>query len=174
MHWLRRLWHKSVAERQLDSELNFHLEEQNSAYVASGMPREEARRRANLEFGGVERFKEECRETRTENPFDILIRDFRLAFRGLQKDRKFALIAIFALALGIGSSTAIFSVIENVVFPPFPDKDTPRLVTLRIRDLDERDRGRGMFKRAELGDYALQNHVFEHVIGNVEDDIVYS
>jgi putative ABC transport system permease protein len=174
MRWLRRLWHKPLAERQLDAELKFHVEQQTAAYVASGIAPGEARRRANLEFGGLERFKEECRETRTENPLDILIRDFHLAFRGLQKDRKFALIAIFALALGIGSSTAIFSVIENVVLHPFPYKDTPRLVTLRIRDLDERDRGRGMFKRAELQDYALQNHVFDHVIGNVEDDIVCS
>src|SRR5258707_12510997 len=102
MHWLRRLWHKSVAERQLDSELNFHLEQQISAYVASGIPPEEARRRANLEFGGVERFKEECRETRTENPFDILLRDFRFSFRGLLMVGMYAFIAMFALSLGIG------------------------------------------------------------------------
>jgi putative ABC transport system permease protein len=174
MHWLHRLWHKSVAERQLDSELNFHLEQQISAYVASGIPPEEARRRANLEFGGVERFKEECRETRTENPFDILLRDFRFAFRGLLKDRKFALIAMFALALGIGSSTAIFSVIDNVLLHPFAYKDTPHLVTLRLRDLDQQDHARGMFTRAELNDYTEQNHVFDRVIGNLEDDIAYT
>jgi len=100
MRWLRRLWHKPLAERQLDAELKFHAEQETAAYIACGMPLSEARRRANLEFGGLERFKEECRETRTENPLDILIRDFRFAFRGLQKDRKFALIAIFCAGPG--------------------------------------------------------------------------
>jgi putative ABC transport system permease protein len=173
MRWLRRLWHKPLAERQLESELTFHLERQIADYIATGMSAEDARRRANLEFGGLERFKEECRETRTENPLDIFLRDLRLAFRGLVKDRKFALIAIFALALGIGSSTAIFSVIDNVLLDPFPYKDTPHLVTALIRDLDRSDRKRGMFAYSELQDYIQQNHVFDRVIGNVEDDIVY-
>ena len=55
---------------------------------------------ACLEFGGVERFKEECREARWEHHLDILVRDFRFALRGLAKDRRFAFIAILALALG--------------------------------------------------------------------------
>lgn len=174
MHWLRRIWQKPLAEKQLDAELAFHIEQLASEYVAIGMSAADARRRANLEFGGVERFKEECRETRTENPLDVLLRDARVALRGLNKDRKFAVIAIFALALGIGASTAIFSVIDNVLLHPFPYKDTPRLVTLELRDQDQDDRGRGMFSRAELEDYTQQNHVFDRVIGNVEDDIVYS
>jgi putative ABC transport system permease protein len=173
MHWLRRIWYKPLAERKLASELEFHLEQQMAEYVAAGMPEKEARRRANLEFGGLERFKEECRETRTENPLDIAARDFRVAFRGLGKDRKFAAIAILALALGIGASTAIFSVIDNVLLHPFAYKDTPHLVNMRIRDLDQEDQGRGMFAYRELQDYAQQNRVFDHVIGNVEDDIVY-
>src|SRR5882762_77161 len=62
MRWLRRLWQKSLTERRLDSELQFHLEQQIADYIASGLPLYEARRRASLEFGGLERFKEECRE----------------------------------------------------------------------------------------------------------------
>jgi putative ABC transport system permease protein len=174
MRWLRRLWHKPLAERQLDSELTFHLEQQIADYVASGLAPAEARRRANLEFGGVERFKEECRETRTENPVDVLARDLRFAFRCLVKERRFALIAILALALGIGSSTAIFSVIDNVLLHPLPYKDTPHLVNLLIQDLDRENRKRGMFHYAELQDYMRQNHAFDRVIGNVEDDIVYT
>jgi len=77
---------------------------------------------ACLEFGGVERFKEECREARWEHHLDILVRDFRFALRGLAKDRRFAFIAIFALALGIGASTAIFSVVYNALFEPFAYK----------------------------------------------------
>ena len=108
MRWLSRLGKKPLVEKRLDSELQFHLEQQIADYIASGASPEEARRRANLEFGGVERFKEECRETRWENQFDIFIRDFRFALRGLLKDRRFAFVSIFALALAIGASTAIF------------------------------------------------------------------
>jgi hypothetical protein len=58
MHWLGRLFQKSNTEKHLDKELRFHLEQQIADYVAIGMPLEEARRRARLEFGGLERVKE--------------------------------------------------------------------------------------------------------------------
>ena len=146
MRWFRRLWQKALTERRLDSALQFHLEQQIADYVASGLPPSEARRRASLEFGCLERFKEECREARWENHLDIFARDFRFAFRGLLKDRRFALISIFALALGIGASTAIFSVVDNALFEPFPYKDSRHLVVIRIHNRDSADREwRGAF-----------------------------
>ncbi|PYT49895.1 MAG: hypothetical protein DMG44_08625 [Acidobacteria bacterium] len=174
MRWLRRLWHKSLTERRLDSELQFHVEQQAAEYIAAGFPHEEARRRASIEFGGVERFKEECREARWENHLEILARDFRIAFRGLAKDRHFAFIAIFALALGIGASTAIFSVVDNAVFEPLPYKDSRHLVTIRLHDQDQADRWRGAFLFAEFQDLMKQNHVFDGMVANLEDDIVYT
>ncbi len=174
MRWLRRLWHKSLSERRLDSELRFHLEQQAAEYIAAGFPHEEARRRASIEFGGVERFKEECREARWENHLEILARDFRIAFRGLAKDRRFAFIAIFALALGIGASTAIFSVVDNALFEPFPYKDSRHLVTIRLHDQEQADRWRGAFLFAEFQDFMKQNHVFDGMVANLEDDIVYT
>ena len=116
MKWLRRFTQKGLSEKRLDSELRFHLEQQIAVYIESGLSPEEARRRAMVEFGGVERFKEECRETHGENHWDILVRDFRFALTCLRKDRRFAFAAIFALALGIGASTAIFSVVDNALF----------------------------------------------------------
>jgi len=175
MRWLRRLWHKSLSERRLDSELQFHVEQQAAEYVAAGLPQDEARRRASIEFGGVERFKEECREARWENRLDIIARDFQFAFRGLLKDRRFAFIAIFALALGIGASTAIFSIVDNALFEPFPYKDSRHLVIIRIHDRDGADREwRGAFFYPELQEYMTQNHVFDAAAGNVEDDIIYT
>ena len=171
MRWLRRLWHKSLTERRLDSELQFHVEQQAAEYIAAGFPHEEARRRASIEFGGVERFKEECREARWENHLEILARDFRIAFRGLAKDRHFAFIAIFALALGIGASTAIFSVVDNAVFEPLPYKDSRHLVTIRLHDQDQADRWRGAFLFAEFQDLMKQNHVFDGMVANLEDAI---
>src|SRR5271154_4629624 len=146
MNWLRRLLHKSRNASQLDKELRFHLEQQIDDYVAAGMSPEEARRRAQQEFGGIERVKEEVRDTRWETHLDNLLRDFRYALRNLRKDRRFALIAIFALALGIGSTTVVFSVIYNGLLRPFPYKHAERLTTFYIHDLQDanlQEGGRG-------------------------------
>jgi putative ABC transport system permease protein len=174
MRWLRRIWQKSLTERRLDSELQFHVEQQIAGYIASGLSPDEARRRACIEFGGLERFKEECRETRLENHLEILARDFRFAFRGLARDRRFAFIAIFALALGIGASTAIFSVVDNALFEPFPYKDSRHLVTIRLHDKDQADRWRGEFLFAEFQELMKQNRVFDGMVANLEDDIIYT
>jgi putative ABC transport system permease protein len=172
MRWLSRLGKKPLVEKRLDSELQFHLEQQIADYIASGTSPEEARRRANLEFGGVERFKEECRETRWENQFDIFASDFRFALRGLVKDRRFAFVSIFTLALAIGASTAMFSVVENTLFEPFPYKDQGRLVVIHIRDLDEKDNSRNFFTMAEIEEIRKQNSVFEDTAANQQDDVV--
>jgi putative ABC transport system permease protein len=177
MRWLRRLGHKPLVEKRLDSELHFHLEQQIGDYIASGLTPAEARRRAHLEFGSVEGFKEECREARWENRIELLLHDIQFAVRGLRKSPRFSLAAILALALGIGASTAIFSVIYNALVAPFPYQDQGRLVTLRIQDLDHRGDGegffRGVFSYAELQDYLEQNRVFDALIANCEIDVVY-
>ena len=177
-HWLRRIWRTPQAEKQLDAELRFHLEQQVDANLANGMVPAEARRLANLEFGGLERFKEECRDARWKHHLDVLVKDFQFAFRGLRKDRRFAFVSIFALALGIGASTAIFSVVDNALFEPFPYKDQRNLVVMAVHDLDDPDNqehgGRGQYSYPEFQDYLKQNHVFDAMIGNAEDDVVYS
>ena len=174
MRWLTRLFRKTAAERELDSELRFHIDERVAELVAMGVPRDEACRRTNLEFGNLEQFKEECRDARWVHHLDVLTNDFRFAFRGLLKDRRFAAISIFALALGIGASTAIFSVIYNALVAPFPYKDQHRLVTLRVRDLDQGQYGwRGVFSYPELRDYKEQSHVFDGFIANAEIDVVW-
>jgi hypothetical protein len=89
MRWVR-LFQRRQAEELLDKELRFHLEKQVDDYVRAGMPVDEARRRARLEFGGVERVKDEVRDVRWKTHLDNLLRDFRYAIRNLKKDRKFA------------------------------------------------------------------------------------
>src|SRR6266852_1340435 len=142
MHWLARLFRKQRAEKQLDAELRFHLEQQIADFVAAGMSPQEARHRARLEFGGIERVKEEVRDTRWETHLDNVIRDFRYALRTLRKDRRFSLIAILALALGIGASTVVFSVVYNVFFHALPYKDYNRSVVLSMQKLGSADVGK--------------------------------
>lgn len=173
MRWLRRFTQRALSEKRLDSELQFHIEQRAEEYVAEGIPPAEARRRAVLEFGGMERFKEECRETHWENHWDILVRDFRFAVTCLRKDRRFAFAAILALALGIGASTAIFSVVDNVLFEPFAYKDSRRLVTLHLRDLDQANDWRGMFLYDEFREFRKQSDLFDGMVANLPEDVVY-
>src|SRR5260370_23401684 len=114
MSWLRRLFHKRLAEARMDAELRFHLEQRVRDFVASGMDPEEARRHAHLAFGGLEQVKQDCREARIENHIQDFLRDLQYALRSLGKDPRFAMIAIFALALGIGATTVMISVISNL------------------------------------------------------------
>src|SRR6266481_2833691 len=166
MSWLGRLFHKSRAEDELDKELRFHLEQQVADNLAAGMSTEEARRRAQQEFGGLERVKEEVRDTRWETHLDSLARDFRYAVRTLRKDRSFSFIAIFALALGIGATTVMFSVIYSVVVDALPYKNFDRSVVFKIRNLANVGgwKERGFFTPDEIRAFREQNHVFEETI----------
>ena len=128
MRWLHRLFHKSRAERELDRELQFHLDQQIADNLAVGMNPTEARRQALLTLGGLERVKQEVREAHWESHLETLLLDLRYALRHLRKDRRFALVSILVLALGIGASTAIFSVVNAALLRPLPYRDPSRLV----------------------------------------------
>jgi len=137
MVWIRRVFQRSRAEKSLDKELQFHLDRQIADYVAAGMQTEEARRRARLEFGTVDSVKQEVREARLEAHLEILLRDFRYAVRNLHRDRRFAIVAIFALALGIGASTVAFSSFYNLLFNAFAARDAGRLVVFSLQNAEK-------------------------------------
>jgi putative ABC transport system permease protein len=169
MRWLRRLFGKSHAENELDRELRFHLEQQVSENLAGGMPVEEARRDALIKLGGIERVKEDVRDTRWVTHIDNMIRDFRFALRSLRKDRRFASTAICALALGIGASTVVFSVVYNVFFHALPYQDYTRSVVVTLHNPGGVgvEKTRRYFSPAEVRAFREQNHVFEEIIAHI-------
>jgi len=104
-----------------------------------------------------------------------LWQDLHFAARNLRKSPSFAIIAMVTLALGIGASTAIFSVIENVLMEPFPYPDARHFVSLQIHDTEQNQPGgRGGYSGPEFLDYVAQNHVFDRVIANDQMDVLYT
>jgi putative ABC transport system permease protein len=106
---------------------------------------------------------------------ETLRQDIRYALRTLAKSPGFTAVAILTLALGIGASTAIFSVIDNILMEPFPYKDAGRLMSVQIHDAERNEPGgRAGYAGPEFLDYAEQNHVFDGVIANASEDVLYT
>ena len=130
MSWWRRLRHRDRLEVELDRELRDHVDRQVADHLRAGLPEAEARRRARLDFGGLDQIKELCRDARGARWLDDLARDLRYALRRQFTGRHsgVSVFAVAALALGIGAGTAMFSVLDAVVLQPLPFPQEDRLV----------------------------------------------
>jgi predicted permease len=124
------LLHRGHVEDAMSDEMQFHLDAHADALVAAGVPRAEAMRRARVEFGGVERVKEECRQARGLRIVDELRQDLRYAARVMAKAPGFTATAVVSIALGIGANTAIFTLMDAVLLRAMPIKDPHQLYFL--------------------------------------------
>src|SRR5580704_1335358 len=115
-----RLFRRERLDHSMDEELRFHIAERAADLQRSGVPIAEAERRAQLEFGGMENYKEQCRETRCFHGIHGFFADLRFGFRMLWRSPGFSILAILCLTLGIGANAAVFSWIEGILFRPYP------------------------------------------------------
>lgn len=128
---LRALRARSVVEREMDEEMRAHLEMEIEDRIREGASPEEARRTALRDFGAMDRFKEEGREARGIGWIEAFRQDLRFTGRSLVKTPGFAAVAVLTLGLGIGATTAIFSLVEGVLLRPLPYPEPDRLVWVR-------------------------------------------
>jgi predicted permease len=124
----RSLFTRKRVERDLERELRFHLQEEIEEARGRGLPPEEARNAALKKLGGVTQIQEECRDMWKTNVFEALGQDLRYATRVLSKSPGFTAVMILTLALSMGATSAIVSIIEGVLLRPLPFRDSGRLV----------------------------------------------
>src|SRR5271154_1207628 len=166
MRWLHHLFQKEKSERQLDAELRFHVEQRTQDLIAAGASADEARRRANLEFGGLEPTKEDCREASRASLLEALFQDVRYGMRMLTKNPGFTLAAAITLALGIGANPAIFSIVNAAILRPLPYKDSSRIVSINVHT--------AMFPSFSLGVSWPDFQQIRSQASSVEQTVAYS
>lgn len=127
-----RLYFKLDSHTEVDEELQFHVERELESNIARGLEPSEARRLAMVAFGGVEKSREQCREQRPGYWIDTLLQDVRYALRGLKRNPVFTVAVISTLMLGVGTTTAVFSVVDRILFRSLPYSQGDRLVSVGL------------------------------------------
>src|SRR5208283_2886905 len=131
--WLKWMLKRLRLEDEMETEMRFHIESFAEDLVRSGVPREEAMRRARIEFGGIESHKDAVRASLGLRWWDEFSTDLRYALRMMRRSPGFTTVAVLSLALGIGANTAIFSLIYTLMLRTLPVQDPGQLVELLHR-----------------------------------------
>jgi putative ABC transport system permease protein len=158
----RRFLRRAQNEREMDEELESHVQLRADALERGGLERAEAERCARIEFGSQVRFKEECREASGGNAIDQAVQDVRFSLRSLRKSPGFSLVAVITLALGIGATIATFSVVNTVLLRPFAFSHPEKLLWIYSQ---RSDNPRTNFSLPEYCDYRDQTTSFEGLAG---------
>src|SRR5689334_15114587 len=157
-----RFLHRPRTDKEMEEEVQLHIQLRASELERRGMARADAEREARIEFGSQERFKMECREAMGGNFLDNLIQDVRFSLRVLRKSPGFSLVAVITLALGIGATVATFSVVNTVLLRPFAFSHPEKLIWIYSQ---RSDNPRTNFSLPEFCDYRDQATSFEGLVG---------
>jgi putative ABC transport system permease protein len=165
--WLRlkAVVKRRQLDRDLAEELEFHLAMREQKLIEQGMPPREARYAARRGFGNVVSLKETSRDLWSFPSLESLLQDVRYGLRQLRRNPGFTAVAVLTLALGIGATTAIFSVIYGGLLNPWPFKDSDRLGVLMLHDTALDQDNWALVSAPEWLDFKEQNHVFSEVLG---------
>jgi predicted permease len=124
---LRSLFHRQRVERELDDELQYHLERKIEEYIAQGLTSEQSRQAAMRAMDGLTQRKEECRDMRGMNVVDNTLQDLRHSLRILAKSPGFTVVAVLTLTLAIGANAVVFGVVNGLILRPL---NVPRAESL--------------------------------------------
>src|SRR6266852_146516 len=127
---VRILKNRKAADQDVADEVGHYLEEATADFIATGLSPDDARRVARLELGSLTAVREQVRGYGWENMIDTFFADLRYALRRLRQKPGFAAASLLTLALGIGATTSIFSVIDGVLLKPLPYPKSGQLVAL--------------------------------------------
>src|SRR6201996_516090 len=158
----RNLFRKRVIEQALDDELRSTLEALTQEKMQQGLSQSAARREALMEIGGIEQVKEAVRAVRAGHVVEILALDIRYGLRQLRRNPSFSAVAALTLALGIGGTTAIFSVVNGILLQPLPYAHPERLVEVGL-DLPGINQFNWPLSPAEYFTFREQSRSFEDI-----------
>lgn len=161
---LRSFFRKEPLDRELDAEMASHIEMAIEENVRRGLPLEEARRHALVQFGGVQQARERHGESRGLPWLDVLMQDLRFTFRTLRRDRGFAIVAVLILALGIGANVAVFSVVNTILLRPLPFPAAQQLVRIVEKNPKSGESSK-TYTADATQDFQQQNRSFQSVSG---------
>ena len=167
---VRNTTRRSQVEQELSDELSAYVELLTEKYMKGGMSKEEARRAALVETGGVEQVKEEVRAGRTGFGLETFMQDLRYGLRSLLKKPGFTATAVIALALGIGANTAIFSVINGVLLRSLAYANPDSIVMVWERSVARSDH-RNVVSPANFLDWQKQSTSFAHMAAIAEQRV---
>ncbi len=152
---INKFFHPSQVDHEMEEELRSHIAHRADDLERSGLTRVEAERRARIEFGGRDRYKEESREAIGGNFIETLIRDTRFSLRVLRKSRGFTIAAIATLALAIGANAVVFGILNGLILRPL---DVPQAQNLFMI---EREKGNAMESYPDYLDLRDRNRSFD-------------
>jgi putative ABC transport system permease protein len=158
----RKFLRRSRTAREVEEELESHVQLRADDLERRGVQRSEAERLARIEFGGHVRFREECREAMGGNAIDQAIQDIRFSLRALRKSPGFSVVAVITLALGIGATVATFSVVNAVLLRPFAFGHPEKLIWIYSQ---RSDNPRTNFSLPEYCDYRDRATSFDGLAG---------